>query len=48
MNILMEDIPYNLHTMADIVGKEDFLYDVPNMGNNLTEKVRCRVDSGNC
>lgn len=25
MNILMEDIPYNLHTMADIVGMENFL-----------------------
>lgn len=25
MNVLMEDIPYNLHTMADIVGMEKFL-----------------------
>lgn len=25
MNVLMEDIPYNLHTMADITGMDNFL-----------------------
>ena len=25
MNVIMEDIPYNLHTMVDIVGIENFL-----------------------
>lgn len=25
MSVVMEDIPYNLHTMADIVGIESFL-----------------------
>lgn len=26
MNVIMDDIPYNLHTMADIVGIESFLH----------------------
>jgi len=25
MNVLMKDIPYNLHTMADITGIDNFL-----------------------
>jgi len=37
-----------VYILKKTIKLSSFYYGVPSMGNNLTVKVRCRLDSGNC